>query len=65
MNWLVLMVVGGGDMVADPLEYLKVANSEESGSVADNTASKGRPDADGYLTFLEARDWSRNGNGQP
>lgn len=24
-----------------------------------------RPDADGYLTFSEAKDWYHNGNGQP
>jgi len=27
--------------------------------------SAGRPDADGYLTWREANDWHRNGNGMP
>lgn len=44
--------------------FTKANAYQSGGSTAQSNWWNGRPDSDGYLTFLEARDWWLNGNGQ-
>jgi hypothetical protein len=47
----------------DALKLCKTGNFSKFLSHYNNL--KNRPDWDGYLTFKEALDWYKNGNGQP